>query len=137
MRIFSILAAVIVASVLALSILARPQLLALLGMNGSAEAAQPAEQVTQAQEPAAEPDTPETERVKVVVEKFMAQQVDSAVILRGQTEALRQVDVRAETSATVASEPLRKGTRVAAALRYSLNAAPPTISTITRTAIQP
>ncbi|MDK3074122.1 efflux RND transporter periplasmic adaptor subunit [Sedimentitalea sp. JM2-8] len=47
--------------------------------------------------------------VGVVVLRSTAQQIDSAVILRGQTAALRQVEVRAETSATVISEPLRKG----------------------------
>ena len=35
------------------------------------------------------------------------------MILRGQTAAARQVDVRAETSAVVASEPLRKGAHIA------------------------
>lgn len=52
--------------------------------------------------------------IGVVVVRSTAQQIDSAVILRGQTAAVRQVEVRAETSATVISEPLRKGTFVAA-----------------------
>lgn len=52
--------------------------------------------------------------VGVVVLRSNAQQIDSAVILRGQTAAVRQVEVRAETSATVISEPLRKGTFVSA-----------------------
>ncbi|MEQ9694095.1 efflux RND transporter periplasmic adaptor subunit [Shimia sp. SDUM112013] len=43
-----------------------------------------------------------------------ARVIDSAVILRGQTEADRQVDVRAETSSQVVSEPLRKGAFVEA-----------------------
>ena len=38
-----------------------------------------------------------------------AQAIDNAVLLRGRTEAARQVDVRAETSGLVSSEPLRKG----------------------------
>ena len=45
--------------------------------------------------------------------KITGQQVDSAVILRGETQAARQVDVRAETSAVVTSEPLRKGAQIA------------------------
>ncbi len=52
--------------------------------------------------------------VGVVVLRSMAQQIDSAVILRGQTAADRQVEVRAETSATVVSNPLPKGTFVQA-----------------------
>lgn len=47
--------------------------------------------------------------VGVVVLRSKAASIDSAVVLRGQTEAIRQVEVRAETSARVLSEPLRKG----------------------------
>ncbi|MDU9003606.1 efflux RND transporter periplasmic adaptor subunit [Sedimentitalea todarodis] len=50
--------------------------------------------------------------VGVVVLRSTAEQIDSRVILRGQTGADRQVEVRAETSATVVSPPLRKGTFV-------------------------
>ena len=60
----------------------------------------------------ATPDEPETPEIGVVVLRSIAEQIDSAVILRGQTAAVRQVDVRAETSATVISEPLRKGSFV-------------------------
>ena len=47
--------------------------------------------------------------IKVVVMKSKAQEIDSAIILRGQTEAAREVEVRAETSGKVISAPLRKG----------------------------
>lgn len=54
--------------------------------------------------------TPENDNlIKVVVRRSTAREVDSAVILRGQTQAIRQVDVRAETNSTVLSPPLRKG----------------------------
>jgi multidrug efflux system membrane fusion protein len=112
MRFFSILAALAVTIILAMSILARPQLMALLGLDT------PTTQTTLSDQPAtdaatqAEPPLENTNRVKVSVRRFIGQQVDSAVVLRGQTEATRQVDVRAETSAIVASAPLRKGTRV-------------------------
>ena len=109
MRIFSILAAIVVTIVLAMSILARPQLMALFGSPSEAEAAQPAPTPEVAEEETAEPGT---ELVKVQVRKIMGEQVDSAVILRGETEAARQVDVRSETSSTVISEPLRKGAQV-------------------------
>lgn len=107
MRIFSVLAALAVVGLLALFILDRPRLLALFG-SGDA----PAETTEAADAPAEGEDT--AALVKVVVQRSVAQQIDTAVSLRGQTEAARTVDVRAETSATVASEPLRKGTRVAA-----------------------
>ena len=47
--------------------------------------------------------------VSVVALHSMAQTVDSAVVLRGRTEAARSVDVRGETSGQIISEPLRKG----------------------------
>lgn len=47
--------------------------------------------------------------VGVIAMHSKAQSIDSAVVLRGQTEAARQVTVRAETSGQVISEPLRKG----------------------------
>ncbi|MGC6528194.1 MAG: efflux RND transporter periplasmic adaptor subunit [Paracoccaceae bacterium] len=50
--------------------------------------------------------------VKVVAVRSQGQEIDNAVILRGQTEATRKVDVRAETTGQVVSEPLRKGARV-------------------------
>ncbi len=51
-------------------------------------------------------------RTSVVVLASQARPVDGAIVLRGRTEAARQVDVRAETSGLVASEPLRKGASV-------------------------
>jgi len=54
--------------------------------------------------------TPEDEAlIKVVVRKSVAREIDNAVTLRGQTAAAREVEVRAETSSTVISPPLRKG----------------------------
>ena len=47
--------------------------------------------------------------VSVVAMTSTAQTIDSAVILRGRTEAARQVDVRSETTGQVVSDPLRKG----------------------------
>jgi len=52
--------------------------------------------------------------VSVVVLKSYAQNVDSAVNVRGETRAARQVSLRAETSGSVVSQPLRKGSIVTA-----------------------
>ncbi len=52
--------------------------------------------------------------VRVVVMNSVAETVDSAVILRGRTEAAREVAVASETSGQVVSEPLRKGALVEA-----------------------
>ena len=109
MRIFPLFAAIAMAAVLYMAILERPTLMGWLGA-ADAKAAQP-----EAEEPAADLDrTVAEKRVKVVVETLEAQRIDSAVVLRGQTAAARQVDVRAETSAIAVSEPLRKGARVEA-----------------------
>ena len=47
--------------------------------------------------------------VSVVALRSHATEIDSAVVLRGRTEASRQVELRAETSGQVVSEPRRKG----------------------------
>ena len=49
------------------------------------------------------------EIVHVVALRSSSQPVESGIVLRGQTEAARFVDVRSETSGLVISEPLRKG----------------------------
>jgi multidrug efflux system membrane fusion protein len=46
--------------------------------------------------------------------KSTAREIDSAVVLRGQTEAARSVVLRSETSGQVINQPLRKGHVVAA-----------------------
>lgn len=56
----------------------------------------------------------EENRVGVIALRSEAQVIDSAVVLRGMTQAVRQVDVRSETSSTVISPPLRKGAQVKA-----------------------
>lgn len=53
-----------------------------------------------------------TDPIKVVALRSTAREIDSAVILRGQTEAAREVDVITETSGTVINTPLRKGATV-------------------------
>jgi multidrug efflux system membrane fusion protein len=50
--------------------------------------------------------------VPVVARIFTAQMIENAVILRGQTEAARNVEVRAETSGKVVSEPIARGAAV-------------------------
>lgn len=105
MRIFSLLTAILVSAALYLLVFERPALTAFaLG-----ETVPPAEQ--DAATPAA---TDTVRRVAVLVQKSAAQTVDSAVLVRGRTEAARQVDVKAETSGLIVSEPLRRGAYVTA-----------------------
>jgi multidrug efflux system membrane fusion protein len=105
MRIFPVLAAALFAVILYMAIIERPALLSFFGVDASEAALDP-----EADANAAEvlPDT----RVKVVTQLLIAQNIDGAVLLRGQTAAVRQVDVRSETTAIVVSEPLRKGAQI-------------------------
>lgn len=112
MRIVSIITAIAVVSALYLLVFQRE---ALLGFaRGDETPAQVETAATETTEDPA-PDAPaENGTVAVVALKSEASIVDSAVVVRGRTEAARQVDVRAETSGLVISEPLRKGANVAA-----------------------
>ncbi|MCR8726329.1 efflux RND transporter periplasmic adaptor subunit [Frigidibacter sp. ROC022] len=111
MRLFPILTAALVGAALYALVMERDWLLQLAGRDPAAEAAAdpepepelapPAEQEAAAQRP-----------VKVVSLLSRAQEVPNAVLVRGRTEAARQVEVRAETSGLVISEPTPRGARV-------------------------
>lgn len=104
MRIIPVLIAILVSASLYVLVIKRDAVLA-FAAGDDAVAAEEATAQTE----------PEPERlVSVVALKSRAQSIDSAVLLRGRTEAARQVIVAAETSGKVISEPLRKGTYVEA-----------------------
>ncbi len=83
---------------------------AVLEFAGRAPAA---ETVTAAPGPQA-PDAAARPAVAVVAMRARAVEAETAVRLRGRTEAWREVETRAETAARVISEPLRRGATVAA-----------------------
>ena len=95
MRFMPLFTAVIVSLTLYALVFEREALLAFAQVEASAE------------EDA--PDAQEIQPVSVVAMTSIAETVDSAVILRGRTEAARQVVVASETSGQVISEPIRKG----------------------------
>lgn len=101
MRLFSILSAIAVVAVLYLLVIERDSLLSFAGVDASA--------TVESDEADADTEMAESNAVSVVVLNSHAQTVDGAVILRGRTEAVRQVELRAETSGRVIGEPLRKG----------------------------
>lgn len=112
MRFVSFLTACLVVAVLYLLILERDSVMEFVGRAPEPETAP-------ASPPAAADNGAETavdraQGVSVLVQKSVARPVAGAVLVRGRTEAARQVDVLAETTATVISEPLRKGTFVEA-----------------------
>ena len=112
MRILSILAALIVAVIVLAFTIEREDTLAFLRGDDTAQTTdQPAEAAPAVAAQDAQPAAPV---IRVVALHSTARDIDSAVVLRGQTQAQRQVEVRAETSSTVLSEPLPKGTFVEA-----------------------
>ncbi|TNF20427.1 MAG: efflux RND transporter periplasmic adaptor subunit [Rhodobacteraceae bacterium] len=113
MRLIPVLTALAVTAFLVLAVLQRDALLEFarsnhlalaLGDDGAEDT--PPEAEAPAPEDA---ETPPEEGVRVVAMRSTARIVDTAVILRGETQAAREVDVKAETSGLVVSEPLRKG----------------------------
>jgi multidrug resistance efflux pump len=124
MRILSLITAALVALVLYALVFERDRLMAFTREASPVAAA--------AEAPAGDTDSPEATSeaapgtvsatvtpatpgaVRVMALSSVAQEVDSAVVLRGESEAIRQVVVSAETSGKVVSEPLRRGTEVMA-----------------------
>lgn len=107
MRILPILTALAVCTVLYFLVLERDML-----SPGNAAPAAPAAGAEATEAPA--PTVAGDGRVSVAARRFVAQTVSDAVVLRGRTEASRSVEVRAETSGKVISEPVRAGATVTA-----------------------
>ncbi|MDX8352278.1 efflux RND transporter periplasmic adaptor subunit [Cognatiyoonia sp. IB215182] len=108
MRLIPVITALLVLGVLYFVIFERDQLVAF----AQGDAAPAAEAIDETATEAAANDAAMPAAVGVVAMHSTAQTIDSAVVLRGRTEAARQVSVAAETSGLVISEPLRKGASV-------------------------
>lgn len=98
MRIFPVIIAVLVTAFLTALVLQRDWLLAFAG-NEPPAAAQAENDGAQAPSRA----------VRVVAMSSTAREIEDAVVLRGETQAMREVDLRAETTGRVISDPLRRG----------------------------
>ena len=110
MRLFSILTAIVVVVALYFVVLERD---ALLEFAGAGSATAVAEETEAAAKTDTAPEDSVSTLVSVVALKSEARTVDGAVVLRGRTEAARQVELRAETSGQIVSDPARRGTLVA------------------------
>lgn len=95
MKIFPILTALLVSAFLYGLVFERDALMAIAQNSGAEMEATDTSDAVQ--------------RMSVVAMASAAQTIDSAVIVRGQTEAVRQLTVRSETSGLVINTPLRKG----------------------------
>lgn len=101
MRFISLITAAVVVGALYLLVFERDRLQNLAGRTDTTPEL--------AETTSAQPDETAGDLVAVVALRSSASEIDSAVIVRGRTEAARQVDVRSETSGLVISDPLRKG----------------------------
>ncbi len=101
MRVFPILSAVLVAVGLYFFVMERDALRAIAGAEDPVAVS-------------ADADAAQDPSVAVVVRRSETSQVEGGIVLRGRTEAARRVDVRAETSGLVISEPLRRGATISA-----------------------
>ena len=104
MRLSSLLAAAAVVAALYVVILEREALMA-FAVGGD---------VVDEDAPEEEDAAPEDRTVSVVARDIARAPVEQTVLMRGRTEAARQVNLRAETAGRIAAEPLRKGAEVAA-----------------------
>ncbi|MCV2868961.1 efflux RND transporter periplasmic adaptor subunit [Defluviimonas sp. WL0002] len=104
MRIFPVITAVLVSVTLYFLIFERDQLFGIAGREVVETDAPEVAEMPEAETAAG--------AVSVVAIHSKAEPIDTGVLLRGQTEASRQVEVRAETSGTVVSTPLRRGALV-------------------------
>ncbi len=113
MRLIPVLTAILVTVFLFLIVVERDRLLG-LASGGSDSAATGDGTTPGAAQPAQESGgaTDDPSMVRVVAIHSTARMIDSAVVLRGMTEADRQVQMRAETTARVISQPLRRGTKI-------------------------
>ena len=110
MRLVPILIAAIVSAFMYFFIIERDALLAFASTDDPANE----EAVAQVAETSETDEAVPSNIVRVVAVHSEARVIDSAVVVRGETEAERQVDVLAETSGTIISTPLRKGAFVEA-----------------------
>ena len=109
MRLFSIFAAIVVGALIYGFVLERDKIAALFAADRSAEAT--ANTAADGEDTPTE-GNPGADAVHVVAVRSTARRVDTSVVVRGQTEADRQVELLAQTTGEVVSNPLKKGSFV-------------------------
>ena len=114
MKPLPLLIALIVSAFLYLLVFERDRLLDFASTDVAPPLTQTRQPAILQQDTAVTPTADQARLVSVVALNSVARTVDSAVLLRGRTEAARQVNVMAETSGKVISTPLRKGSYIEA-----------------------
>ena len=104
MKIIPVITAILVLAGLYMVVFEREQLVGFAQSSDTQSA-----QIATDEAPMEDPVQTDESAVGVVATHSVAQIIDSAVILRGRTEAAREVTVASETSGLVISEPRRKG----------------------------
>jgi multidrug efflux system membrane fusion protein len=112
MRPLSVVIAVLVCAALYFAVLERERLTGFAARLSGEEVTVEEAEVQEAPSSISDSARADSNVVQVVVRASMAREVEDAIMLRGQTEAARNVIVAAEITGTVASEPLRRGTFV-------------------------
>ncbi|UWP99492.1 efflux RND transporter periplasmic adaptor subunit [Aliiroseovarius crassostreae] len=110
MRVFPVIAAIAVVTVLYLVIFQRTSLKEAMGIAPQQVAGQVEEAGPSSSSPAG---GNIAKGVSVIAVETIARDIESAVVVRGRTEASRRVQIRAETSGQVISERANKGSTVA------------------------
>ena len=110
MRPMPLITAILVVGVLVALILQREKLMAFAGVDVSTTEQSESTADKDSAEDASESDG--IKRVSIVAMASAAEVIDRGVVVRGRTEVLRQVDITAEVSGTVISQPLRRGSFV-------------------------
>jgi multidrug efflux system membrane fusion protein len=112
MRIFPVITAIFVTGILYFLIFERGQLFefAQIKLNSNPEQAETS--VDPVIKTLKEPVEEGNKGFTVVVKKSIATQLDSVIVLRGRSEAARQVIVKSETTGLITSKPISKGTKI-------------------------
>ncbi len=116
MRLFSILTAIATVAVLFFLVFQRDDVLRLAGYTDEAVAEANGTAGADAAAPVGIAEAPAVvvAPVAVIAVESTAREIDSAVVLRGRTEAVRTLELLAETGGKVVSQPMPKGSPVAA-----------------------
>ncbi|SMH30483.1 efflux RND transporter periplasmic adaptor subunit [Maritimibacter sp. HL-12] len=113
MRIIPIFTAIFAAAILFMLVFERDTVRALAGLAPAEAEASDTAQSRPEEGTDAPPDAAPDTGVSVVAFESRAREIDSAVVVRGRTEAARAVDLLAETSGRSVAPPIPKGTLVA------------------------